>query len=1357
MFTIHGNGDNNVAGHELLSITPVDTIFNESGNDIDFRIESNTNTSAFWINGDGSEVVINDTGQNDTDFRVESNASDPNYTDQGVLHEAHKKTHALFVDTATGRVGLGVDSPQTTLHVAGSAHIEGDLWVKGVTNQLDTLVHVTSAMDITNKGTGPALKVTQTGAQPIAAFYDDDVPQLYLEDGGNIGMSTATPISYDSEADNLVIYGLENVGMTIASPNNKRGNIFFADGTDGAEKFRGGITYDHTDDDMSLRTAGTERVWIKNNGRVGIGKSDPDCDLYIKGYTGNGDETQTALRLITTTSTGNTATAEIGQNDWGGQLVYDTTYDKFSIYTHHNDVAQTNGNDPEGNPRGMGGIHLRNDRGWVGIGSKRPMTSLYIDDTDGLRLPIGTTIQRPVVGATDLTPTIEELYGTVRYNTEYLTFEGFGPGDTWGSLGGVIDIDRDTFWTALNDISGSNSYPGDPDCLRAFVGHNETGLNVNGTGDDEYNTSVPNGTQVMQIGLSSTWFDNDYTGGDGRYRVGIGVHVPGASLDVRGPDGPLTTANDGFVLRAAETEDWLTMGTDSSTRTSWIRAVRSGTGENDLTLQAVGGNVGIGTEAPTTLLNVQDGNIWVTRNEADSGGLDIRLQKSRNATDGSHTIVQDDDILGNLYFQGSDGDNFESAAAIRCEIDGTPGVDDMPGRLLFMTTPNSSDTVTERMRIDSLGNVGIGTTSPVSPTSRDTALVVGSLVGTETSGLTLNNGSSFSNGPWEILTSSEGSSTRLAFNDGTDPRMVISSAGNVGIGTTGPDGPLHVVNTSANTLTLTRKLDVLGSANGASAKIEGGALDSVTPSNGAAIGFCLLDSDGTGVSENTKGYLYFETKDSGGILSEKMRILDNGNVGINCTDPKSLLEVRGAAGAAGNLTLSTAETTVVNGDILGKIEFRAPKESSGTDALLVGASIWAEVDATWTASVNRTDLVFATGATGTATEKMRITHEGNAGVGETPGKWTSSGGTTGRYLDVFKSSEKSVISIASNRDDNAEVVGVLQFVNDGNSNKTTNNGNGAVIANISSSILTDDNNTHDDSGGQLIFATKPDGSSLASRMTIKDDGDISFHSNDITSGKWRATTIAIDKGGTGATSLTDLIALGTHTTGNYMSAITAGIGVSVTHTAGEGSSGAIAIGQAVAIADTPIFTGLSIRGGSATEGGQINLGEGTTAITSGGTGAWSIDVLKDINNTYGHGANKQIMRCHNGGVTGTSLDPSGNLRVKGDVVAFQSSDIRLKDNIKLIDNALDKVKRIDGVEFDWKYGDNTQTLYKGHDVGVIAQQVEEVVPEIVQDRENGFKGVMYEKLVPLLIEGMKEQQSQIETLKEQVELLRRHL
>ena len=104
---------------------------------------------------------------------------------------------------------------------------------------------------------------------------------------------------------------------------------------------------------------------------------------------------------------------------------------------------------------------------------------------------------------------------------------------------------------------------------------------------------------------------------------------------------------------------------------------------------------------------------------------------------------------------------------------------------------------------------------------------------------------------------------------------------------------------------------------------------------------------------------------------------------------------------------------------------------------------------------------------------------------------------------------------------------------------------------------------------------------------------------------------------------------------------------------------------------------------------------------------------------------------------------SGVIRATNDIVAFYSSDERLKDNVEEIPNALDKVESIRGVQFDWN---DKQEVYEGHDIGVIAQEVEKVLPEIVEDRDNGYKAVKYEKLTAVLIQAVKELSAKVKEL-----------
>lgn len=108
------------------------------------------------------------------------------------------------------------------------------------------------------------------------------------------------------------------------------------------------------------------------------------------------------------------------------------------------------------------------------------------------------------------------------------------------------------------------------------------------------------------------------------------------------------------------------------------------------------------------------------------------------------------------------------------------------------------------------------------------------------------------------------------------------------------------------------------------------------------------------------------------------------------------------------------------------------------------------------------------------------------------------------------------------------------------------------------------------------------------------------------------------------------------------------------------------------------------------------------------------------------------------------------LTVKGDIVAFHTSDKNLKDNIKNIENPLDKIVKINGVTFNWN---SSQETYTGTDVGVIAQEIEEIIPEAVTTRENGYKAVKYEKIIPLLIESIKELKERNEALESKLAAL----
>jgi hypothetical protein len=159
-------------------------------------------------------------------------------------------------------------------------------------------------------------------------------------------------------------------------------------------------------------------------------------------------------------------------------------------------------------------------------------------------------------------------------------------------------------------------------------------------------------------------------------------------------------------------------------------------------------------------------------------------------------------------------------------------------------------------------------------------------------------------------------------------------------------------------------------------------------------------------------------------------------------------------------------------------------------------------------------------------------------------------------------------------------------------------------------------------------------------------------------------------------------------------------------------------GNAGSVTNGVYTTGTQTIGGAKSFSSAVNI-DATTASTSKTTGALIVD----------------------GGV-----GIAGALNVGGDIVAFASSDERLKDNIELISNPIEKVQSLKGVTWDWN--SNADELQQSlPNVGVIAQDVEKILPQLVIDRDNGFKGVDYAKLTGLLIEAVKDQQKQIDELK----------
>ncbi|NBU58520.1 MAG: tail fiber domain-containing protein [Betaproteobacteria bacterium] len=345
---------------------------------------------------------------------------------------------------------------------------------------------------------------------------------------------------------------------------------------------------------------------------------------------------------------------------------------------------------------------------------------------------------------------------------------------------------------------------------------------------------------------------------------------------------------------------------------------------------------------------------WLT-NAASPGSL--ILGRSRGTTVGTNALVADGDTLGGVFFNGDDGTGFKRAAWIDAQVDGTPSANDMPGRLRFLTTADGAASSTERMRITSAGNVGIATPSPTSTlhlgasstvqidtpgtSAAGSSISIGSPQTSPGISIRRGDGSGNEQRTWQLRVEADSSFLIQEKNVGLstgNSRLTVAAGGNVGIGTVTP-GKKLVVSADAGTgsATFGGGVNLL--------KLEGNAANfsepgvEFTEQSNAPIASVAAKNRGGGA-----GDLVFSTRLIGSnSLSERVRIRDDGNVGIGTTSPISSLQVNGAAtfgnggasaGSPANIQFSYPGSPISNRLTYGTDgtgwQFRIGKNQGGT-------------------------------------------------------------------------------------------------------------------------------------------------------------------------------------------------------------------------------------------------------------------------------------------------------------------------------------------------------------------------------------------------------------------------------------------
>ena len=308
---------------------------------------------------------------------------------------------------------------------------------------------------------------------------------------------------------------------------------------------------------------------------------------------------------------------------------------------------------------------------------------------------------------------------------------------------------------------------------------------------------------------------NLYIRGAGGNNTNVGVTTFSGAVNVTAA----VTADD-FRTDSSSSTFYLTSASDWRFRTTGgsekLRIDSSGRLLIGTTSNVAGGAINSKIQVRSTSF---DAAIAIVANRSNAAAGNLSFTKTRGTSEGDTTIVQDGDTLGTINFFGADGSADEAnGASIYAVVNGTPGVNDMPGRLIFATTADGAASPTERLRIDSSGRLLVGTASR-GQDDADNLTIDGSGEGTGRTGITIRSATNtfgsifFSDatsgaGQYDGVVAYDHSTQTMRFSTASTQRVYINSDGVVSLnstyaGSTTNGSPIMLINprvTGSNTM-----------------------------------------------------------------------------------------------------------------------------------------------------------------------------------------------------------------------------------------------------------------------------------------------------------------------------------------------------------------------------------------------------------------------------------------------------------------------------------------------------------------------------------------------------------------------------